>query len=63
MASKVTPPPDRFGVRRTGEPDRLTPAVAVPIPAETDHTPETALPPLDPDLAPVTPARQPAHAP
>jgi hypothetical protein len=63
MASKVTPPPDRFGVRRTGEPDRLAPAVAIPLPTETDHTSETPQPPLDPDPAPATPEQQPAHAP
>jgi hypothetical protein len=62
MASKVTPPPDRFGIRRTGEPDRLAPAVAVPLPTESDHTSETPLPPLEPDLAPAVPEGQPAHA-
>ncbi|MGD9890959.1 MAG: hypothetical protein AB7R89_22295 [Dehalococcoidia bacterium] len=61
MASKVTPPPDRFGIRRTDEPDRLMPAVAVPLPTETDHTPETPLPPLEPDPAPVAPAEQPVQ--
>ncbi len=30
MATKVTPLPDRFGVRRTGEPDRLAPPLVVP---------------------------------
>ncbi len=30
MATKVTPLPDRFGVRRTGEPDRLAPPPVVP---------------------------------
>ena len=62
MASKVSPPPDRFGVRRTGEPDRLAPAVAAPLPTETDHTSETPLSPLDPDPAPAAPESQPAPA-
>lgn len=30
MATKVSPLPDRFGVRRTGEPDRLIPPPVVP---------------------------------
>lgn len=30
MATKVSPLPDRFGVRRTGKPDRLIPPLAVP---------------------------------
>jgi hypothetical protein len=62
MASKVTPPPDRFGIRRTGEPDRLAPAVAVPLPAETDQTPETPLPPLEPERVPAPPGEQPVPA-
>lgn len=43
MATKVTPLPDRFGVRRTGEPDRLAPPPVVPetpaMPPETVPTP------------------------
>ncbi len=30
MAVKIAPPPERFGVTRTGEPDRLAPPIAVP---------------------------------
>jgi len=30
VATKVSPLPDRFGVRRTGEPDRLIPPLVVP---------------------------------
>lgn len=30
MATKVSPLPDRFGVRRAGEPDRLIPPPVVP---------------------------------
>lgn len=62
MASRVTPPPDRFDIRRTGEPDRLAPAVAVPLPTETDRTPEAPLPPVEPDLIPSAPGEQPAPA-
>ena len=62
MASRITPPPDRFDIRRTGEPDRLVPAVAVPLPTETDRTAETPLPPAEPDLIPAAPEEQPAPA-
>lgn len=39
MATKVTPLPDRFGVRRTGEPDRLAPPPVVPDAPETAPAP------------------------
>ena len=39
MSTHVVPPPDRFSVRRTGEPDRLAPAITVPAAPETDGIP------------------------
>ena len=44
MSTRVAPPPDRFTIRRAGEPDRLAPAIAVP------PSPDTAAPDL-PDTA------------
>ena len=52
--ARVTPPPDRFTVRRTGTPDRLAPAIATPVPPDTEPT-TTPVPPAQPE-------RVPAHA-
>ena len=49
MSTKLTPPPDRFGVRRTGEPDRLAPAISVPSAPETEPAPDPALPAPQPE--------------
>ena len=57
MSTRVIPPPDRFGVRRTGEPDRLAPAIAVPAVPETEPAPGPPLPSPEPEPAPV-----PVHA-
>ena len=54
MSSKVIPPPDRFTVRRAGEPDRLTPAIAVPAAPDTAGAP-TPTAPLTPELVPAGP--------
>lgn len=35
MSTRITPPPDRFSIERTGAPDRLAPAIAVPAAPET----------------------------
>ena len=48
MSTKLTPPPDRFGVRRTGEPDRLAPAISIPAAPETEVAPAPALPAPEP---------------
>ena len=53
MSTRVAPPPDRFTVRRTGEPDRLAPAIAVPAAPETEGTPAPAPPPAVPEREPV----------
>ena len=44
MSAKVTPPPDRFAIRRAGEPDRLAPPIAVPTTPETERAPIPAAP-------------------
>jgi hypothetical protein len=62
MSTKLTPPPDRFSVRRIGEPDHLAPAVSLPLPSETDRTSDAPLLPGEPDSMPAEPVEQPAHA-
>ena len=62
MATKLTPPPDRFGVRRVGEPDRLAPTVAVPAGPETEGAPGAPLPASVPERETV-PARSSSAAP
>ena len=52
MSTRIVPVPDRFGVRRTGEPDRLAPPIAVPTGPETAPAPGPALPSLEPAPAP-----------
>ena len=52
MAS-ITPPPERFTVRRTGTPDRLAPAIAVPAAPES----EPAGTPVPAELPEAVPAR------
>jgi hypothetical protein len=39
MATRMTPPPDRFTARPTTEPDRLAPAIAVPAAPDTEREP------------------------
>lgn len=56
MATRVIPPPERFGIRRTGDPDRLAPAITVPAAPDTNTLPETA-------PVPAEPPREPVHAP
>ncbi len=53
MAAKVAPPPERFGVTRTGEPDRLAPPIAVPA-----EVPEHAPAPVTPERTAVPAGRR-----
>jgi hypothetical protein len=55
MSTKIIPPPERFTVHRTGEPDRLAPAIAVPAPPDTERV-------ADPAPAPAVPESQPVPA-
>ena len=63
MSTRVAPPPDRFTIRRAGEPDRLAPAIAVPPAPETAApdipdmagAPAPALSPAAPELVPAGP--------
>ena len=48
MSTKVSPPPDRFTIRRTGSPDRLAPAIVIPAVPDTEPAPDTALPITEP---------------
>ena len=52
MSAKVIPPPDRFAVRRTGEPDRLAPAIAVPAAPDTAPAPDHVPLPVEPAHVP-----------
>ena len=64
MSSRVAPPPERFTVRRAGEPDHLAPAIAVPAAPDAPATPATpdpasapapTAPPVTPELVPAGP--------
>ena len=64
MSSRVAPPPERFTVRRAGEPDHLAPAIAVPAAPDTSDAPATpdpagapapTAPPATPELVPAGP--------
>jgi hypothetical protein len=55
MSTPVVPPPDRFSVRRTGEPDRLAPAITVPAAPETEATPTSDPVPAAPESTPREP--------
>lgn len=57
MSTRITPPPDRFSIERTGEPDRLAPAIVGPAAPDTAPDCEAALPPaLGREPVPARPA-------
>jgi hypothetical protein len=45
MTTRMVPPPDRFTVRRVGEPDHLVLPVVTPSAPETEQAPLPARPP------------------
>ena len=57
MSTRVAPPPDRFTIRRAGEPDRLAPAIAVPPAPDIPDTAGAPAPtsPTAPELVPTGP--------